>query len=275
MAIDVHKLSDPDEVLQVAKAFLVAQPVHHNVILTLLYGRRRRPEPGRYWVVFEDGAPVGVAFQSPLDFEATITPMSVPAAQALAAVMSGEDPALPGVNGEAASAASLAGQWTELTKRPALPWQGQRLYEARQVTKPAGVAGQLRPARPPDRDLLVDWLQAFHDEATPGQPGQPAAIVDARLPAGHMWIWEDDGPRSMTTLAPATAGVVRVQAVYTPPEHRSHGYAGGLVAGLSARVLEQGEVPALYADLGNSISNSVYRRIGYDCVAEILRYRFG
>src|SRR5690348_13332057 len=107
MAIEVQKLSDPDEVLHAAKAFLMTQPVRHNVILTLLYGRRRRPEPGRYWVVFEDGGPVGVAFQSPLDFEATITPVSVPAAQALAAAMAGEDPALPGVNGEAASAAVL------------------------------------------------------------------------------------------------------------------------------------------------------------------------
>jgi predicted GNAT family acetyltransferase len=30
----------------------------------------------------------------------------------------------------------------------------------------------------------------------------------------------------------------------------------------------------LYTDLGNPISNSVYRRIGYNAVAEALRYRF-
>lgn len=84
--------------------------------------------------------------------------MPVRPAQALAVAMAAEDPALPGVNGEAAPAAALAGHWTELTKRPTLPWQGQRLYEARQVSAPSGVALRVRPAKPPDRDLLVEWL---------------------------------------------------------------------------------------------------------------------
>jgi predicted GNAT family acetyltransferase len=79
----------------------------------------------------------------------------------------------------------------------------------------------------------------------------------------------------MTTLAPATAGVVRLQAVYTPAGERGHGYAGALVAALSDQVLKQGDLPALYTDLGNPTSNSVYRRIGYQCVAEVTRYRFG
>jgi len=40
-------------------------------------------------------------------------------------------------------------------------------------------------------------------------------------------------------------------------------------------VLKQGDIPALYTDLGNPVSNSVYRRIGYECVAEVTRYRLG
>jgi predicted GNAT family acetyltransferase len=71
------------------------------------------------------------------------------------------------------------------------------------------------------------------------------------------------------------AAVVRVQAVYTPPEARRRGYAAALVAGVSQAVLADGHAPALYTDLGNPVSNSVYRRIGYDSVAEVVRYRFG
>ena len=37
---------------------------------------------------------------------------------------------------------------------------------------------------------------------------------------------------------------------------------------------EAGHRCILHTDLGNPTSNSVYRRIGYRCVAEGLRYRF-
>jgi hypothetical protein len=187
-AIQVLKLQDADEALSVARTFLLARPVLHNIVLTLLDARRQRPEPGRYWVASEARHVQGVAFQSPLTFEATVTPMPVAVARAVADSVAHEDPALPGVNGEAATAAVLAGQWSERTKRPAVPWQGQRLYEARAISPPAGVSGGPRPGRPSDRDLLVEWVRGLHEEATPGEPGHPQATVDARLPAGHMWI---------------------------------------------------------------------------------------
>lgn len=69
-------------------------------------------------------------------------------------------------------------------------------------------------------------------------------------------------------------GVVRVQAVYTPPERRNRGYAGACVGDLSGRLRDDGHQCMLYTDLDNPTSNSVYRRIGYRAVAEGLRYRF-
>ena len=274
MTIRVRRLDDPAEVLDRAGDFLLSRPVLHNIVLTLLEARRRSPSEGRYWLATDGSEVGGVAFQSPLTYESTVTPMSPETAHAVADVMAAEDPALPGINGEAATAAALAGHWTERTKRAAVPWQGQRLYEASRIRVPEGIPGTARPAGSEDRDLLIEWVRSFHDEATPGEPGQPEATVDARLSAGHMWIWDAGGPVSMTTLTPPTAGVVRVQAVYTPPEERRHGYAAALVATLSDHVLDRGDRPILYADLGNPVSNSVYRRIGYGCVAEIVRYRF-
>ena len=273
--IQVRKVEDPAQVLDEAASFLLSQPVLHNLVLSLLEARRRWPQPGRYWVASSGSEVTGVAFQSPDSFEATVTPMPPDTARAIGEAVAGEDPPWPGVNGEATTSAVVAGQWAESTKRPAVPWQGQRLYEARAVKVPEGVPGSLRQAGPADRDLLLEWVGAFHNEATPGQPGRPEAVVDARLPAGHMWVWDDGEPRSMTTLTPPVAGVVRVQAVFTPPSERGHGYAGALVSGLSESVLVQGDIPALYTDLGNPVSNSVYRRIGYRCVAEIIRYRLG
>ena len=48
-----------------------------NLVLTLLENRAAHPEPGRYWVVLDDGRPVGVVLQSPLTFAATTTPARV------------------------------------------------------------------------------------------------------------------------------------------------------------------------------------------------------
>jgi uncharacterized protein len=99
-------------------------------------------------------------------------------------------------------------------------------------------------------------------------------MVERRLEAGQFGLWEDGGPASMAANREPVVGVVRLQAVYTPPEKRNRGYAGACVAGLSGRIREAGHRCILYTDLGNPTSNSVYRRIGYRAVAEGLRYRF-
>jgi len=62
--------------------------------------------------------------------------------------------------------------------------------------------------------------------------------------------------------------------VYTPPGRRGRGYGSALVGSVSAAVRARGTRCILYADLGNPIANSVYRRLGYRAVAEGLRYRF-
>ncbi|MEX2660100.1 MAG: GNAT family N-acetyltransferase, partial [Acidimicrobiales bacterium] len=75
-------------------------------------------------------------------------------------------------------------------------------------------------------------------------------------------------------LSPPVAGVTRVQAVYTPEERRGCGYASACVAAVSEVALAAGRRCILYTDLGNPTSNGIYRNIGYQAVAEALRYRF-
>ena len=59
---------------------------------------------------------VGVVVQSPLTFPATLTPMEPPVAAAMADAIAESGIALPGINGEAATAAMFAGQWSERSK---------------------------------------------------------------------------------------------------------------------------------------------------------------
>ena len=150
--------------LEEAAGFLASDPVRHNVILTLLHGRVARPEAGRYWIVSVDGQPVGVVFQSPLQFIATVTPMPIGAVRAVVDAIVDQGVELPGVSGEAATAARFAGHWTERTRSAAVPVHGQRIYEVEEVLPATDVYGTFRQAMKHDRDLIITFIQNFQAE---------------------------------------------------------------------------------------------------------------
>lgn len=148
MAFSVNFSDDPAAVLARAGEALAARPVDANVVLTLLHTRLTAPAPGRFWVVADGAEVVGVVFQSPLTFFATLTPMSRKAVVAVVDVIADAGVDLPGVIGDAATAASFAGQWTERRESAAEPAMGQRIYEVELVDPPAAttepVAGVAR-----------------------------------------------------------------------------------------------------------------------------------
>jgi predicted GNAT family acetyltransferase len=273
MRVQVDFTGDPAKVLECAGSFLAERPVRHNLVLSLLHARVEAPEPGRYWTVAVDDRVVGVAFQSPLDFVAALTPLVPEAVAALVDAVVDQGVALPGVQGEADTTSRFAGAWTERTGTGALPDMGLRLYALEQVALP-GVGGRLRAATAADADLLTGWMRAFQEE-THGPPDSDAAgYVASRTAAGRLWVWDHDGPVSMAAFSAPLERVVRVQGVYTPPERRRRGYAAAAVAAVSQQAVDAGLRPILYTDLGNPTSNRIYRAIGYRAVAECLRYEF-
>jgi predicted GNAT family acetyltransferase len=71
-----------------------------------------------------------------------------------------------------------------------------------------------------------------------------------------------------------TPNGIRIGPVYTPPEHRRHGYASAVTAGLSSRLLESRRFCFLYTDLANPTSNKIYEQIGYRRVCEAASIAF-
>jgi len=273
MDISVTCSEDPAWVLSIAREFLTSQPVLHNMIHSLLHARIAYREPGRFWVGARGDKIVAVVVQSPLNFAANLTPMDPNVAAAIVDAIADAGITLPGVSGEAATAASFAGQWTERCKSAAIPFQGQRIYEFLEWGNRAAFRGWLRKAISDDRSLMVSWIRTFHAEI--GEHlADPELLVDRWLPAGHLWLWDNGQAMSMAVSREPVAGVVRVSGVYTPPELRRHGYATACVQELSETIRESGYRCILYTDLGNPGSNSIYRRIGYRAIAEVLRYRF-
>ena len=96
MASSVSVSDDPAAVLARAGEALAARPVDANLVLTLLHARVAEPEPGRYWVVAEEAEVVGVVFQSPVTFFATLTPLPPDAVVAVVDVIADAGVDLPG-----------------------------------------------------------------------------------------------------------------------------------------------------------------------------------
>jgi predicted GNAT family acetyltransferase len=73
---------------------------------------------------------------------------------------------------------------------------------------------------------------------------------------GALFLWDDGTPRAMAARNRPTPNGECVSYVYTPPEHRNHGFASAVVARLSQKILDDGKsFCTLFTDLSNPTSN--------------------
>jgi predicted GNAT family acetyltransferase len=270
MSLEVVELCDAGDALDRARAFLSARPIEHNLLLTILERSAQSALAGTFWLVVDGAAVVGFALETPPGRGAVLSLMPTDASRRLAERITRP---LPSVVGEAGVAAAFAGRRTECHATSVTVIEGQRLYELQDLHPVASANGSLRPATAGDRSTLVEWTSAFVDELEL-EPEDADGVVDARLAAGLFWVWDDDGPTTMTSASPPACGVARVQYVYTPPACRGSGYATACVEHVSRELVERGLRCVLFTDLGNATANGIYRRIGYRAVMEVLGYDF-
>ena len=138
------------------------------------------------------------------------------------------------------------------------------------------LTGRLVLAADEHLDLVADWIVAF-SEVTHDRLGRDDALESARkkIAAASLYLWQDGEPVSMAWRTRPTQHGIVVTGVYTPPACRNRGYATACVASLSQLLLDEGfAYCALYADLGNPVSNHVYLKIGYRPVRESIVYSF-
>lgn len=80
---------------------------------------------------------------------------------AMAVAIANSGVSLPGVSGEAGTAARFAEQWTEQRKSGAGPVAGLRIYELSELNEIGSMEGNLRRASPADRDLMIQWARSL------------------------------------------------------------------------------------------------------------------
>ena len=121
------------------------------------------------------------------------------------------------------------------------------------------------------------WLVEFHDEAEASAATPQREIYERRAELGLLWLWQDEQrtPVSMASRNVTVAGVSRIGPVYTPPQHRRHGYASAVTAACTQHALDCGASQVvLFTDLANPTSNAIYQQIGYQGLDERVILRF-
>lgn len=267
---------DPAVAMAAAGDYLRSCPIEHNLILSIVTRQIEQPESGRYaWVSDGDGI-AGFYLQAPDTFIATMTPMPRAAVQAIVEGLDGID--VPGVNGDAATAAMFAGAWAERRRIPVTPAEGMRLYSLGDYMPPPTAPGHARPYDERDLPMITRWTTDFTAETKSPRPDGMSDEDEARwvLSSRRSWLWDVD--ETAVSWVGAVAGaehISRIGPVYTPPEHRGHGYAAACTGAVTRILMDEGQQPVLYTQLANPVSNGIYRRLGYEPVAENIRYVFG
>ncbi|HXR14108.1 MAG TPA: GNAT family N-acetyltransferase [Solirubrobacteraceae bacterium] len=259
-----------------AGALLAAGP-QTNLHATVLGAIRSDPSgrPDALFATVEDrGEVVALALRSP-PRPLIASEMEEAAAADLVEAWLREDAGLPGVVAPAPAASHIAAAWERLRGGKATLATAEAAHRLERVLAPERPApGALRAGRESDRALLVRWSIDFAREAEVDY-GDAERIVDRRLAAGGLLVWEHGGPVSMVGVNDEVAGVVRLGPVYTPPEHRGRGYATSAVAAASEAALARGaHACMLFTDLANPTSNRIYAAVGYERFADWREYRF-
>ena len=262
-----HPASIPDFYTE-ARDYLLEHEAEHGLMLSVAFATLIAPAES-YWSVVRarDGRVVAAALR-------TMPKM----------MLSREEGRAPGAMAALAEDARQANFDSIIGPRPSLdtfaaayggtwrPTQRHVLYECRAVHQVPIPRGERCVVVPADRSRVADWIQAFSAEAIGDGATRDAAkaLTDRHLRDGSMWLWRVDGePVACAAAVGRTPHGIRVNAVYTPPEHRRRGYASALVASLTRELLEGGRsFVFLYADARNPTANAIYQRIGYRQIAE-------
>jgi predicted GNAT family acetyltransferase len=155
----------------------------------------------------------------------------------------------------------------------------QKILELRNVIDPRPADGQCEKASTSDVDLVANWLSAFEQEAIPNTKTDHAAarnLAQQKIDNGDFYLWKTEAQTvAMAATGRPTKSGITVNAVYTPPSLRGHGYASNLVAAISRKMLDSGRsFCVLYTDAANPTSNKIYQSIGYRIIGESAHYLF-
>src|SRR5919107_5847152 len=267
---------------RLARPLLEADPLRHTSVLTVLDSVRRGASTPADMLTVHDGDAVVGALLRTVDRPALVSgvPPRCAATVVDALVEFGIDP--HGAQGPRAAAEAFAAAWTARTSARTEIVMRTRLFALEELMPRVGVPGSSRVVSPDDEaaiGVLAAWREAFGVEMGHGgafAEQRPHALVRAQAATAGELLWEVDGaPVAQAAARAVTAGMSRIGPVYTPPEHRGHGYAAAVTAAAARWALDHGARHVLlYTDLANPTTNRLYPRLGFRPRYDALELRF-
>ena len=280
----VELLADAQAFLDAAGPFLADREAEHNLLFGIAANLVADPDrpmtaPPYLAAVWRDDDVIAAALMTP-PFNLVVSCVEDPAAlTALAADLERRRVHVPGITAPVDVARTFAERWAERHGVRTERTMAERIYRVERVTPPPDVPGGTRIATADDRDLLVEWVEAFLDEALDRtDPEETLAVVDGALRSGSrtFYLWEHDGrPVSVAGVTGPTPNGIRVGPVYTPPDLRGRGFGSAVTAAASQAQLDEGRrFVFLFTDVDNPTSNKIYQAIGYEPVIDIDQWGF-
>ncbi len=275
----VYRYEDASQFYERVKDYLLRDEALHNVQLALCHSLIHNPESFKekplLATVEAEGDIVAVAMRTQPRNLLLSKIQDFGAIEAIAQNLYLTENSLAEVNAPNAEAKAFAETWRSLTSQSYEIKMALRAFQLKQIEKISQATGELRQATERDRQLLIDWFEAFVVEALGIAATNTERAVERHLQRGTAYLWQDETPVSMACNVGITPNGARISTVYTPPEHRGKGYASSCVAALSQTLLSRGHKYCfLFTDLANPTSNHIYQAIGYQSVGDLYDYSF-
>lgn len=262
----ICRYTDPQRFLDRSKEWLLRSEMKNNEILAVAHLLIEDDHPFEspfYLATIEtETGIVGCAVRPPPD-QLILSDVPLEAIPLLVADIATVYERLPGVSGMENEVEAFAEQWKRQGGGALALKKGWRWYAVKRAVAPGKPApGSLRLADSSDHDLVRTWALNFARETTTSV--DVVAFFERRVHTGSLYIWENEGPRSLVAVSGVTPNSVRISGVYTAPEFRHNGYATVTVATVSQLMLDAGhQFCVLFADISDALAHRLYRKVGY------------
>lgn len=271
--------SDPAEFQHLAFPFLQRDPVLNSTLLTNVSDRvngiMNDPEPPVFVSVHDGDEVVGAVMSTALR-GINLGGLPVEFVPAVVDVLAEASPRSRGLTASEEAGRQFAELYCARTGRTFEQIERSRLHKLAEFVEQKA-DGAARLATEAELDVLAPQFGAYRAEVGHTAEGAPADRVwlRQRIERQRLWVWEDRGRIvSFVGHQEPVFGTARVGPVYTPPEHRGHGYASALTAAVTRRLSESGNQVCLFTDLANPTSNKIYAAIGFRPVCDFVGYAF-
>ena len=130
----------------------------------------------------------------------------------------------------------------------------------------SAASGRLRQGTVDDTPLVHSWGTDYGEERP--SPVDVPDYLSRKLKNGDLYVWENQGPRTILTISGRIGKGVRVSAVYTPPQHRGNGFASAALQEICRRMKSDGFSYVTLSVLINDPAERVYQKLGFHSIGQ-------